>query len=230
MNVIETKKLSKAYGNSENNFLAVNNINLKVRKKEFVTIVGASGSGKSTLLNLIGGLDSPTEGEVFIDGKDITILSEEQKKIFRRKKVGFIFQQYNLIPVLNVYENIVFPVQLDGKNVDESFISEIIGKLGLRGKERNLPATLSGGQQQRVAIARALASKPTIILADEPTGNLDKKSSEEVLKLLKLMQKSFNQTLMLITHNEQIAQLSDRIICIEDGKIIRDRRINGDIT
>ena len=189
---------------------------------EFVSIVGTSGSGKSTLLHMLGGLDYPTEGNVFVDGKDISTLKEEALAIFRRRKIGFIFQSYNLVPVLNVYENIVFPIQLDGNWIDQDYISRIIKTLGLENKINSLPSQLSGGQQQRVAIARALAAKPAIILADEPTGNLDTATSQDVLGLLKVTAKKFEQTIVMITHNEEIAQLADRIVRIEDGKIVTE--------
>lgn len=201
---------------------ALDNVNLKVEQGEFVSIVGTSGSGKSTLLHMLGGLDYPTEGNVFVDGKDISTLKEEALAIFRRRKIGFIFQSYNLVPVLNVYENIVFPIQLDGNWIDQDYISRIIKTLGLENKINSLPSQLSGGQQQRVAIARALAAKPAIILADEPTGNLDTATSQDVLGLLKVTAKKFEQTIVMITHNEEIAQLADRIVRIEDGKIVTE--------
>lgn len=228
MNVVKTSHLTKTYGEGENQVHAVDNVNLVIEDKEFVTIVGISGSGKSTLLNLLGGLDRPTTGKIEVSGKQLENLSEEELTIFRRRNVGFVFQQYNLVPILSVYENIVLPIQLDGNTVDEEFVEEVIGTLGLKGRENSLPAMLSGGQQQRVAIARALAAKPAIILADEPTGNLDSKSSQDVLGLLKQSAKKFNQTVIMITHNDQIAQLADRVIRIEDGKLFDVRVTGGD--
>ena len=192
---------------------------LSVEQGEFVAIVGTSGSGKSTLLNMIGGLDVPTTGKVTVDGKELSTLNDEQLTIFRRRKIGFIFQNYNLVPVLNVYENIVLPVELDGDNVDKKFMDKVVRMLGLEDKQSSMPGNLSGGQQQRVAIARALVSKPAIVLADEPTGNLDSRTSNDVLGLLKATSQQFHQTLVMITHNNEIAQLADRIIRIEDGKI-----------
>ena len=194
---------------------------LSIEKGEFVAIVGTSGSGKSTLLNMIGGLDVPTSGKVIVDGRELSTLKDEQLTIFRRRKIGFIFQNYNLVPVLNVYENIVLPVELDGNKVDKKFMKEVVQMLGLEDKLNNMPNNLSGGQQQRVAIARALVSKPAIVLADEPTGNLDSKTSADVLGLLKTTSQQFHQTLVMITHNSEIAQLADRIIRIEDGKIVQ---------
>ncbi len=222
MIILETKGLKKHYGQDESLVKALDNVNLKVEQGEFVSIVGTSGSGKSTLLHMLGGLDYPTEGNVFVDGKDISTLKEEALAIFRRRKIGFIFQSYNLVPVLNVYENIVFPIQLDGNRIDQDYISRIIKTLGLENKINSLPSQLSGGQQQRVAIARALAAKPAIILADEPTGNLDTATSQDVLGLLKVTAKKFEQTIVMITHNEEIAQLADRIVRIEDGKIVTE--------
>ena len=222
MIILETKGLKKHYGQDESLVKALDNVNLKVEQGEFVSIVGTSGSGKSTLLHMLGGLDYPTEGNVFVDGKDISTLKEEALAIFRRRKIGFIFQNYNLVPVLNVYENIVFPIQLDGNWIDQDYISRIIKTLGLENKINSLPSQLSGGQQQRVAIARALAAKPAIILADEPTGNLDTATSQDVLGLLKVTAKKFEQTIVMITHNEEIAQLADRIVRIEDGKIVTE--------
>lgn len=198
---------------------AVNDISFSVQKGEFVSIIGSSGSGKSTLLNMIGGLDTPTSGNVYILGKDITSMSEEELTLFRRKNIGFIFQNYNLIPVLSVYENIVLPVELDGRKIDKDFLDDVLDILSLKEKIFNLPNTLSGGQQQRVAIARAIISKPAVILADEPTGNLDSKTSGDVIKLLRTVNQRFEQTLIMITHNLEIAQLSDRIINIIDGKV-----------
>lgn len=228
MNVVKTNHLTKTYGEGENRVHAVDNVNLTIEDNEFVTIVGTSGSGKSTLLNLLGGLDRPTSGEIEISGKQLKHLSEEELTIFRRRNVGFVFQQYNLVPILSVYENIVLPIQLDGNTVDEPFVDEVIRTLGLKGRESRLPSMLSGGQQQRVAIARALAAKPAIILADEPTGNLDSKSSQDVLGLLKQSAKKFNQTVIMITHNDQIAQLADRVIRIEDGKLFDVQITGGD--
>ena len=196
-------------------------MNLSVEKGEFVAIVGTSGSGKSTLLNMIGGLDVPTSGKVFVDGTELSKLNEEQLTIFRRRKIGFVFQNYNLVPVLNVYENIALPVELDGGKVDKNFLEEVVGFLGLKEKLNSMPNNLSGGQQQRVAIARALIARPTIVLADEPTGNLDSKTSMDVLGLMKTSSYEFKQTLVMITHNNEIAQLADRIIHIEDGKIVQ---------
>ncbi|MDB1751639.1 ABC transporter ATP-binding protein [Enterococcus avium] len=228
MNVVKTNHLTKTYGEGENLVHAVDDVNLTIEDNEFVTIVGTSGSGKSTLLNLLGGLDRPTSGKIEISGKQLEYLSEEELTIFRRRNVGFVFQQYNLVPILSVYENIVLPIQLDGNTVDEPFVDEVIRTLGLKGRESRLPSMLSGGQQQRVAIARALAAKPAIILADEPTGNLDSKSSQDVLGLLKQSAKKFNQTVIMITHNDQIAQLADRVIRIEDGKLFDVQITGGD--
>ena len=222
MTVLETKDLRKYYGQGESLVKALDGVNLKVEQGEFVSIVGTSGSGKSTLLHMLGGLDYPTEGSVFVDGRDISTLKEEALAIFRRRKIGFVFQSYNLVPVLNVYENIVFPIQLDGNRIDQDYINRIIKTLGLESKVNALPSQLSGGQQQRVAIARALAAKPAIILADEPTGNLDTSTSQDVLGLLKVTARKFEQTIVMITHNEEIAQLADRIIRIEDGKIVTE--------
>lgn len=226
MEILKTKNLKKYYGKGESLVKAIDDTNISIIEGEFVAIVGKSGSGKSTLLHMIGGLDRPTEGKVFIDKKDIFTLKDEQLAIFRRRKIGFIFQYYNLIPSLNVWENIVLPIGLDNKEVDKNFINDIINALGLENKKESLPNTLSGGQQQRVAIARALASRPSIILADEPTGNLDSKTSDEVMSLLKNMIKKYNQTLVMITHDETIAQMADRVIYIEDGKVVKDGAIN----
>ena len=220
MNILQAKDLTKIYGSGENAVYALNGVNFSVEKGEFVAVVGTSGSGKSTLLHMLGGLDRPTSGSVTVDGKEIFSLKDEALTIFRRRKIGFVFQNYNLVPVLNVYENIVLPVQLDGKVPDAAYIDSIIETLGLESKLQNLPNNLSGGQQQRVAIARALAYKPAIILADEPTGNLDSKTSQDVLGLLKVTSQKYAQTIVMITHNEEIAQLADRIIRIEDGKIV----------
>ena len=220
MEILQAKNLTKHYGTGESTVYALDGVNLSVEKGEFVAIVGTSGSGKSTLLHMLGGLDRPTSGTVTIDGKDIFSLKEEALTIFRRRKIGFVFQSYNLVPVLNVYENIVLPIELDGKKADERFIQSIMETLGLTSKKHALPGQLSGGQQQRVAIARALASGPAIILADEPTGNLDSKTSQDVLSLLKVTSQKFTQTIIMITHNEEIAQMADRIIRIEDGQIV----------
>ena len=198
---------------------ALDNVNLEVERGEFLAIVGTSGSGKSTLLHMLGGLDYPTEGSVYVDDKDISRLKEDALCVFRRRKIGFVFQSYNLVPVLNVYENIVLPIELDGNTVDKTYVNQVVEVLGLADRLQSLPSQLSGGQQQRVAIARALATKPAILLADEPTGNLDSKTSQDVLGLLKVTGEKFGQTIVMITHNEEIAQLADRIIRIEDGKI-----------
>ena len=221
MSILQTTELKKYYGTKPNITKALDGVNLSVEQGEFVAIVGTSGSGKSTLLNMIGGLDVPTSGKVIVDGRDLSTLKDEQLTIFRRRKIGFIFQNYNLVPVLNVYENIVLPVELDGNKVDKKFMKEVVRMLGLEDKLNNMPSNLSGGQQQRVAIARALVSKPAIVLADEPTGNLDSMTSSDVLSLLKVISTKFHQTLVMITHNNEIAQLADRIIRIEDGKIVQ---------
>ena len=223
MSILETKDLRKIYGSGDTEVKALDGVNLSVENGEFVAIVGTSGSGKSTLLHMLGGLDRPTSGSVTVDGKNIFELKDEALTIFRRRKIGFVFQSYNLVPVLNVYENIVLPIQLDGRKVDETFIQQIVKTLGLDGRLDALPSQLSGGQQQRVAIARALAAAPAIILADEPTGNLDSKTSQDVLSLLKVTSQKFSQTIVMITHNEEIAQLADRIIRIEDGRIVTRR-------
>lgn len=219
MTVLQTKDLKKYYGSGENQVKALDGVNLSVEQGEFVAIVGTSGSGKSTLLHMLGGLDRPTGGTVIVEDKDIFSLKDEALTIFRRRKIGFVFQSYNLVPVLSVWENVVLPIQLDGKKPDESYINEVIASLGLEKKRKNLPNQLSGGQQQRVAIARALAAKPAILLADEPTGNLDSKTSQDVLGLMKVMGQKFSQTMVMITHNEEIAQMADRIVRIEDGRI-----------
>ena len=223
MSILETKDLRKIYGSGDTEVRALDGVNLNVENGEFVAIVGTSGSGKSTLLHMLGGLDRPTSGSVIVDEKDIFRLKDEALTIFRRRKIGFVFQSYNLVPVLNVYENIVLPIQLDGRKVDEKFIGQIVKTLGLDGRLNALPSQLSGGQQQRVAIARALAAAPAIILADEPTGNLDSKTSQDVLGLLKVTSQKFAQTIVMITHNEEIAQMADRIIRIEDGRIVSRR-------
>ncbi len=220
MKILQAENLIKIYGSGENEVHALDGVNFSVEKGEFVAIVGTSGSGKSTLLHILGGLDRPTSGNVAVDNRNIFSLKDEELTIFRRRKIGFVFQNYNLVPVLNVYENIVLPIQLDGKEPDADYIKSIIETLGIESKLDNLPNNLSGGQQQRVAIARALASKPAIILADEPTGNLDSKTSQDVLGLLKVTSQKYTQTIVMITHNEEIAQLADRIIRIEDGKIV----------
>lgn len=217
---LKTKKLKKQYSNGDIITNALNDISLMIEDGEFVAIVGTSGSGKSTLLHMLGGLDYPTSGNVFIDNTEIFNLKDDELTIFRRRKIGFVFQQFNLIPTLNVYENIVLPIQLDGKKVDKEYVYNIINLLGLEDKLENLSNNLSGGQQQRVAIARALASKPAIVLADEPTGNLDSKTSLDVIGLLKITSQKLNQTVVIITHNEELSQMADRIIRIEDGSII----------
>jgi putative ABC transport system ATP-binding protein len=218
--VLKTEDLKKYYGKEPNTVKALDGVDLEIQEGEFVAVVGTSGSGKSTLLHMLGGLDTPTDGKVIVGGKDISKMTDEQLTIFRRRNVGFVFQNYNLVPILNVYENIVLPIELDGNAVDESYVKSIIETLGISDKQNNLPNNLSGGQQQRVAIARALATKPSIILADEPTGNLDSKTSQDVLGTLKMTSTRFHQTMMMITHNEQIAQLADRVIRIEDGRIV----------
>ncbi len=220
--IVETKNLKKYYQMGDNTVKALDGIDFRVKDREFVAIIGKSGSGKSTLLHMLGGLDSPTEGEVIIEGKGILGLKKEQLAILRRRKIGFIFQNYNLVPDLNVYENVILPVELDGRKVDVEYVDTILDTLGVSEKKEALPGALSGGQQQRVAIARALAAKPAIILADEPTGNLDSVTSHEVLGLLKMAAKQFQQTIVLITHDRDIAQLADRIVHIEDGKIVGD--------
>ncbi|NLL06566.1 MAG: ABC transporter ATP-binding protein [Clostridiaceae bacterium] len=219
MSILETADLNKFYGTEPNIVRALDNVNLSIEPCEFVSVVGTSGSGKSTLLHMLGGLDRPTSGIVKVDGKDIFSLKDDELTIFRRRKIGFVFQSYNLVPVLNAYENIVLPIELDGNKVDGDYIDKIVTTLGLESKLNNLPNQLSGGQQQRVAIARALATKPAIILADEPTGNLDSKTSQDVLGLLKVTGEKFRQTIVMITHNEELAQMANRIIRIEDGKV-----------
>lgn len=220
MEILETKNLKKYYGSADNLVKAVDNVNLSVDKGEFVAIVGTSGSGKTTLLNLLGGLDYADEGEVIVDGESLLELEDEARTVFRRRKIGFVFQNYNLISMLDVYKNVVLPIRLDGNKPDDEFVEKIFRLLGLTEKKKQRPNQLSGGQQQRVAIARALASKPAIVLADEPTGNLDSKTSAEVMGLLQMSSREFNQTIVMITHNEEIAQLADRIIHLEDGKIV----------
>lgn len=225
MKVLETKDLKKYYGSGGTMVRALDGINLSIEAGTFTAIVGTSGSGKSTLLHMLGGLDRPTSGEVFVDGERIFGLKEEALTIFRRRKIGFVFQNYNLVPVLNVYENIVLPIELDGNRPDKRYVKQIIQTLGLEDKIHNLPNHLSGGQQQRVAIARALAAKPAILLCDEPTGNLDSKTSLDVMGLLKVTCRQFEQTIVMITHNEEIAQMADAIIRIEDGKIVNGKKV-----
>ncbi len=217
--ILRTQSLCKYYGSGENEVRAVQNANIDIQKGEFVAIVGKSGSGKSTLLHMLGGLDTPTSGKVFIRGKDIFSYKEDALAVFRRRKIGFIFQSFNLVSSINVWENIVLPIGLDGRKADEAFVMDIVKTLGLEKKLHNLPNTLSGGQQQRVAIARALASRPDILFADEPTGNLDSRTSDEVIALLKMSVEKYGQTLVMITHDEDIAQIADRILAIEDGKV-----------
>ena len=220
MTILESKDLRKVYGSGDTEFRDLDGVDLTVEKGEFVAVVGTSGSGKSTLLHMLGGLDRPTGGTVTVDGKELSAMRDEELTIFRRRKIGFVFQNYNLVPVLNVYENIVLPIQLDGNAPDKAYVERIIETLGLEAKLQNLPNNLSGGQQQRVAIARALAAKPAIILADEPTGNLDSATSLDVMGLLKVTAQKFSQTIVMITHNEELAQMADRIIRIEDGRIV----------
>ena len=222
MQILQTTDLKKYYGSGDTMVRALDGVDLSVEDGEFAAIVGTSGSGKSTLLHMLGGLDRPTDGKVLVEGKDIFSLGDDELTIFRRRKIGFVFQSYNLVPVLNVYENIVLPVELDGNRVDRAHIEHIIETLGLQEKKESLPSQLSGGQQQRVAIARALAAKPAIILADEPTGNLDSRTRQDVMGLLKVTSEQFSQTIVMITHNEEIAQMADRIIRIEDGRIAGD--------
>lgn len=226
MSILKTENLKKYYGKEPNVVRALDGVSLEIEDGEFVAVVGTSGSGKSTLLNMMGGLDVPSSGKVIIAGKDLSGMDDDRLTIFRRRRIGFVFQNYNLIPILNVYENIVLPVSLDGEKPDETYLKKIISLLGLEQKLMEMPNNLSGGQQQRVAIARALASKPAIILADEPTGNLDSKTSQDVLGLIKMTSRQFHQTVVMITHNEEIAQLADRTIRIEDGKI-RESRWNA---
>lgn len=220
MHLLQTVEITKIYGSDSNRVVALDGVSLEVKEGEFIAIVGSSGSGKSTLLHMLGGLDRATSGQVYVDGKPIFDMNDDELTVFRRRRIGFIFQQYNLVPILNVYENIVLPIELDGNRVDTPFIEQLVKTLGLQDKLHYLPNHLSGGQQQRVAIARALATKPSIILADEPTGNLDTRTSQEVIGLLKVTSRSYNQTIVMITHNEEIAQLADRIIRIEDGVIV----------
>lgn len=223
MTILETKDLRKIYGSGEAEVRALDGVDLRVERGEFVAIVGSSGSGKSTLLHMLGGLDRPTSGTVTVDGRELSTLKDEELTIFRRRKIGFVFQSYNLVPVLSVWENIVLPIELDGGEIDKTYIDQITGTLGLENKLSSVPNTLSGGQQQRVAIARALATKPAIVLADEPTGNLDSRTSQDVMGLLKVTSERFSQTIVMITHNEELAQLADRVIRIEDGRIISRR-------
>ena len=220
MQILQTEDLKKYYGAGDTEVRALDGVTLSVEEGEFVSIVGTSGSGKSTLLHMLGGLDRPTSGKVFVDGNDIFALKDDELTIFRRRQIGFVFQAYNLVPVLSVYENIVLPIELDGNPIDQTYVQQIVQTLGLESKLDNLPSQLSGGQQQRVAIARALATKPAIVLADEPTGNLDSATSQDVLSLLRVTGEKFGQTIVMITHNEEIAQLASRIVRIEDGRIV----------
>lgn len=220
MSILQTKNLCKTYGSDENIVKALDHVSIDIEDGEFVSIVGSSGSGKSTLLNMLGGLDRPTSGEVIVSGKKIFEMDDEALTIFRRRNIGFVFQNYNLVPVLNVYENIVLPIELDGSRIDREFVDTIIRKLGLEKKLNAMPNQLSGGQQQRVAIARALSAKPAIILADEPTGNLDSKTGMDVISLLKVTSREFSQTIAMITHNEEIALMADRVLRIEDGSVV----------
>lgn len=219
MKILETKSLKKHYGKDENLVKAVDDINLSVEEGEFVVIIGTSGSGKSTLLNMLGGLDRPTSGKVLIENNDIFSMDDEKLAIFRRRRIGFVFQAYNLVPILNVWENVILPIGLDGKEVDKIYVRELMETLDIYHKKNSLPNAISGGQQQRTAIARALVSKPSIILADEPTGNLDSKTAQEVMSLLKMSVRKYHQTLIMITHDDKIAQMGDRVIRIEDGKV-----------
>ncbi|WP_297136546.1 ABC transporter ATP-binding protein [Terrisporobacter sp.] len=221
MSILKAENLIKMYGQEPNIVKALDDVSIEIKEGQFVAIVGTSGSGKSTLLNMLGGLDKLTSGEVYINDKKLSNMNDEEITIFRRRNIGFIFQNYNLVPVLNVYENIVLPIELDGIKIDEEYVNSIINTLGLKDKLTNMPNNLSGGQQQRVAISRALATKPAIILADEPTGNLDSKTSMDVIGLLKMTSQKFNQTMVMITHNEEIAQLADKIIRIEDGRVVK---------
>ena len=223
MTILETKDLKKIYGSGETEVHALDGVDIIVENGEFVAIVGSSGSGKSTLLHMLGGLDRPTSGTVTVDGRELSTLKDEELTIFRRRKIGFVFQSYNLVPVLNVQENILLPIELDGGRIDGGYIDQIVQTLGLESKLNNLPNALSGGQQQRVAIARALAAKPAIILADEPTGNLDSRTSQDVMGLLRITSERFAQTIVMITHNEELAQMADRTVRIEDGRIVAKR-------
>lgn len=225
--MIQVEHLSKVYGKGENEVVALNDVSFSVKKGEFVAIIGPSGSGKSTLLHILGGVDRPTKGKVYFDGVDVYQQKEDQLAIFRRRQVGLIYQFYNLIPILNVLENMTLPVLMDGREVNQEFLTELVATLGLEGKEKKLPNELSGGQQQRTSIGRALMASPLVVLADEPTGNLDSKNSQEIIQLLKASNKKYNQTLIVITHDENIALQADRIIAIEDGGITRDEVIRG---
>jgi len=227
MNMIQVEHLSKVYGKGENEVVALNDVSFSIKKGEFVAIIGPSGSGKSTLLHILGGVDRPTKGKVYFDGVDVYQQKEDQLAIFRRRQVGLIYQFYNLIPILNVVENMTLPVLMDGREVNQEFLTELVATLGLEGKEKKLPNELSGGQQQRTSIGRALMTSPLVVLADEPTGNLDSKNSQEIIQLLKMSNKKYNQTLIVITHDENIALQADRIIAIEDGGITRDEVIRG---
>ena len=218
--ILKTNQLCKFYGTNENQVKAVNNVNIQIKRGEFVAIIGKSGSGKSTLLHMLGGLDTPTKGNVVLSGKDMYQMNEDKLAVFRRRKIGFIFQAFNLVSSINVWENIVLPLGLDGRKVDETYVNDIISTLGIENRIHNLPNTLSGGQQQRVAIARALVARPKILFADEPTGNLDSKTSDEVIALLKMTAKKYGQTIVMITHDDEIAQVADRILIIEDGKVV----------
>lgn len=218
--ILETNQLCKFYGTNENQVKAVNNVNIQIKRGEFVAIIGKSGSGKSTLLHMLGGLDTPTKGNVVLSGKDMYQMNEDKLAVFRRRKIGFIFQAFNLVSSINVWENIVLPLGLDGRKVDEVYVNDIISTLGIENRIHNLSNTLSGGQQQRVAIARALVARPEILFADEPTGNLDSKTSDEVIALLKMTAKKYGQTIVMITHDDEIAQVADRILIIEDGKVV----------
>ena len=225
--MIQVEHLSKVYGKGENEVVALNDVSFSVKKGEFVAIIGPRGSGKSTLLHILGGVDRPTKGKVYFDGVDVYQQKEDQLAIFRRRQVGLIYQFYNLIPILNVVENMTLPVLMDGREVNQEFLTELVATLGLEGKEKKLPNELSGGQQQRTSIGRALMTSPLVVLADEPTGNLDSKNSQEIIQLLKTSNKKYNQTLIVITHDENIALQADRIIAIEDGGITRDEVIRG---
>lgn len=227
MEILKVEHLSKIYGEGENQVVALNDVSFSVQKGEFIAIIGPSGSGKSTLLHILGGVDRPTSGKVFMNGQDVYHQKEDQLAIFRRRQVGLIYQFYNLIPILNVTENITLPILMDGRKVDYEYLEELLGILGLKGKERHLPNQLSGGQQQRASIGRALMSSPAVVLADEPTGNLDSKNSQEIVDLLKTSNKKYNQTLIVITHDENVALQADRIIAIEDGKITRDEVVRS---
>ena len=225
MEIMRIEHLSKVYGSGENAVRAVNDISFSIERGEFLAIIGPSGSGKSTLLHILGGVDRPTEGKVYLDGQDVYAQDEDRLAIFRRRQVGLIYQFYNLIPVLNVVENMTLPVLMDGRKVNQKWLNELLNTLGLRGREKNLPNQLSGGQQQRVSIGRALMNSPSVVLADEPTGNLDSKNSQEIMELLKTCNREYDQTLVVITHDESIAMQADRIIAIDDGRIVRDERI-----